>query len=143
MEANNRKKHEKLGMPYGTANGKLRKSLLFHLAVRLDICRCFHCEKYIETVDEFSIEHKIPWLNSNDPVKNFFSLDNIAFSHLKCNVEAGAKMPKLYPTKKVKDKARYDREKNDPERYARKLRLKKEGYHRRKQVEIKVYSISD
>jgi len=38
------------------------------------------------TRENFTIEHKVPWLDSEDPVKMFFDLDNIAFSHHKCNV---------------------------------------------------------
>jgi uncharacterized protein YdaU (DUF1376 family) len=37
----------------------------------------------IETADELSIEHKLPWEGVS--VKLFWSLDNIAFSHLRCN----------------------------------------------------------
>ncbi len=39
----------------------------------------------IESVDEFSIEHKTDWQNSKKPIKNFFDVENIAFSHLSCN----------------------------------------------------------
>ena len=42
-------------------------------------------------VDEFSVEHKIPWLDSDDPIGLFFSLDNIAFSHHSCNSGAGGR----------------------------------------------------
>jgi len=31
---------------------------------------------------------------SNDPVSLFFDLNNIAFSHLKCNIGAGWRQPK-------------------------------------------------
>lgn len=39
--------------------------------------------------ENFSVEHKIPWLDSENPVKLYFDLDNIAFSHLSCNIGAG------------------------------------------------------
>jgi hypothetical protein len=83
---NNRMKDEALGMPHGTAANKLRKMIMFDL---LDTCgknTCFKCGKIIETVDELSIEHKESWLYADDPKEAFFSLDNIAFSHLRCNV---------------------------------------------------------
>ena len=36
-----------------------------------------------------SIEHKIPWLDSDNPKELFFNLEkNIAFSHLSCNISA-------------------------------------------------------
>lgn len=38
--------------------------------------------------NNLSIEHKIPWLNSENPQGLFFDLQNIAFSHLSCNVGA-------------------------------------------------------
>jgi hypothetical protein len=42
----------------------------------------------MESEKELSIEHKIPWLDSEDPKDLFFNLNNIAFSHLTCNVKA-------------------------------------------------------
>jgi hypothetical protein len=32
-----------------------------------------------------SIDHKNPWQAAADPKASFFDLDNIAFSHLRCN----------------------------------------------------------
>ena len=37
--------------------------------------------------DTFSIEHKVAWLDSENPVDLYFDLENISFSHLKCNVK--------------------------------------------------------
>lgn len=48
--------------------------------------------------DTFSIEHKVPWLHSENPLELYFSLDNISFSHYLCNVKAGRKPPKKYFT---------------------------------------------
>jgi hypothetical protein len=36
-----------------------------------------------------SIEHKESWMNSNTPIKKFFDLNNIAFSHKNCNYSQG------------------------------------------------------
>ena len=72
-----------LGMPHGTANGRLRKMILFHLLRKHGENTCFKCSKKIETVDDLSIEHKQPWEGIS--VELFWSLDNIAFSHLRCN----------------------------------------------------------
>lgn len=121
MENNNKKKQDKLGMPYGTANGRLKKNIMFDMAKKLNLHICYHCELPIATVTEFSIEHKEPWLNSDAPAELFFDLGNIAFSHLKCNIEAGVKMPKVYSTKLEKNQAKHSRVKADPDRYRRKL----------------------
>lgn len=88
MDKNNQKKYEQLGMPLGTANAILRKNIMFLLIKELDLDWCYRCEERIESVDHLSIEHKTPWLDSESPKELFFSLDNIAFSHLKCNVGA-------------------------------------------------------
>ena len=84
----NKKKSDQLGMPHGTAANKLRKSIMFALIAETEKDTCFQCGKRIEDVDNLSVEHKIPWLDSNNPVGLFFDLDNIAFSHLSCNASA-------------------------------------------------------
>jgi hypothetical protein len=73
-----------LGMPHGTASSRLRKMILFHLLQRHDENVCFRCSKKIETADDLSIEHKLPWEGIS--VELFWSLDNIAFSHRYCNL---------------------------------------------------------
>ncbi len=85
---NNKKKATQLGMPPGTAANRLKKNLLFRFIQKLGLDKCFQCKEIIETVDEMSIEHKEPWLDSDNPKDKFFDLDNIAFSHLKCNIGA-------------------------------------------------------
>lgn len=91
MSKGNKKKAEQLGMSHGAASNRLRKQIMFALIKfskidDLDIC--FQCGEKIENVDNLSIEHIVPWLDSEDPVELYFDLDNIAFSHLKCNVGA-------------------------------------------------------
>lgn len=54
----NQKKSEQLGMPFGTACGRLRKNVMFHLAKKCNENICYHCDLSIDTVEEFSIEHK-------------------------------------------------------------------------------------
>lgn len=99
MSKSNNKKAEQLGMPLGTASGKLRKSIIFNLLVKTNQNVCFQCNKLIETEKELSIEHKVPYLDSEEPVKLFFDLDNIAFSHLSCN--SAASRPNLKGFKAV------------------------------------------
>lgn len=87
-----KKKSEQLGMSHGSANHRLRKSILFEFVNRLGYADCFQCGEIIETIEEFSIDHKVPWLDSKDPKKLFFDLENIAFSHIKCNCGAARRL---------------------------------------------------
>lgn len=91
----NDKKAEQLGEPIGTATARLKKSLLFSLAQQLNLTMCYHCGNEILDVDDLSIEHKIPWLDSENPAKLFYDLNNIAFSHLTCNVSAARHLDKI------------------------------------------------
>lgn len=80
----NRKAVETLGMPHGTAANRLRKMLLFRQLKKHNENTCIRCEKEIETVDELSVEHIKPWEGISAEL--FWDLDNIAFSHTRCNV---------------------------------------------------------
>jgi hypothetical protein len=82
----NRKKERQLGMAQGTAAHKLRKSLMWHLAVKCRMDVCYRCGHPITSAEDMSIDHKVDWLDSDDPVGRFFDVDNIQFSHKKCNV---------------------------------------------------------
>lgn len=95
MNKNNSVKSQQLGMPHGTANNILKKNILFSLLVKYNENICYHCSEPICFVEELSIEHKIPYLYSDNPKELFFSLDNIAFSHLRCNVGARRSTSKL------------------------------------------------
>jgi hypothetical protein len=79
------KKNKVLGIPHGTAQARLRRNLIFHLARLAGLDICYRCDKLIETQDTISIDHKEDWLNSDNPVEKFFDISNIAFSHKKCN----------------------------------------------------------
>lgn len=74
---------QQLGMSHGAAAGKLRKNILFHLLVRLQENICFKCGLLISSSNELSIEHKQSWEGVSAEL--FWNLDNIAFSHLRCN----------------------------------------------------------
>ena len=82
----NKKKTAFLGMSHGTAQNRLRKMILFKLVREAGLSLCFRCKEQIETIENFSIEHKTPWLGVD--VELFWDLDNIAFSHLSCNCGA-------------------------------------------------------
>lgn len=86
----NQKKNEQLGMNYSTASNRLVKDLLFNFIVKANENICYRCGEPMSR-DTFSIEHKTPWLDSEDPLYLYFSLDNIAYSHLSCNVKAARK----------------------------------------------------
>jgi hypothetical protein len=100
MNARGARKSAFLGMPHGTAANRLRKMVMFSLLEKYGENVCFKCSEKIETAEELSIEHKQPWEGIS--VELFWSLDNIAFSHLKCNrnhrhASGGAKRRKIGP----------------------------------------------
>ena len=79
----NKKKAEFLGMPYGTACGRLRKRIMFSLIQEIGADICYRCGDPIESYEELTIEHKKPWLDVS--VDLFWDINNIAFSHTECN----------------------------------------------------------
>jgi hypothetical protein len=91
MNASNKKKNDQLGMSHGTAVNRLRKNIMFALILRCGLNTCHQCGEKINTPAELSVEHKTPWLDSDDPKGLFFDLNNIAFSHLRCNCAAARK----------------------------------------------------
>lgn len=97
------KKQEQLGMNPSTASGRLTKDLLFSF-VKIHSPNCFRCGEPL-TRETFSIEHKVPWLDSDDPVGLFFDLDNISYSHHSCNVASARKPHAKYKSPEEKRKA--------------------------------------
>jgi hypothetical protein len=61
----------------------LKKAVLYALVVRLNLDNCFRCGEKIETADVLSLDHKLDWLHVD--VNLFWDLNNIAFSHRRCN----------------------------------------------------------
>lgn len=104
------KKHIQLGMNASTASHRLVKDLLFKFVEDAGHV-CHQCGKPM-TRNDFSIEHKTPWLDSEDPQKLFFDLDNIAFSHKWCNIAAARKPHKLdlTPEERKKHNATLERQ---------------------------------
>ena len=92
MIASQKNKRKQLGMDPGTAANRLSRKLLYELGDRLDMQWCYHCAAKIEGIEDMSIEHKVPWLHSEDPVGLYFDMDNIAFSHKSCNYKAASVM---------------------------------------------------
>jgi HNH endonuclease len=98
--SSSKRKTEFLGMPHGTAVGRLRKNVLFHILKKHGENVCERCKGTIEKVEDLSLEHIKPWENVS--VDLFWDLENIAFSHLHCNRphiynSSGAHMRKVGP----------------------------------------------
>lgn len=91
MKPSRSKKDALLGMPLGTASARLRKEIMFEMVCALGRDTCHRCHKKITVAAQLSIDHKDAWMSAAEPVKTFFALDNIAFSHLSCNVAAGTR----------------------------------------------------
>lgn len=83
MSNSNARKDATLGMPHGTAAGRLRKMLLFDCLKRHSENICIRCLRMIESVEELSIEHLLPWEGVSAGL--FWDLKNIAYSHMTCN----------------------------------------------------------
>ena len=82
--ANTAKYAEFLGMLPASAMTKLRKLILFNQLRKHNENICVRCGLVIESPKDLTIEHIKPWLGHS--VDLFWDLDNISFSHAKCNV---------------------------------------------------------
>ena len=87
----NEKKSKQLGMNHSTAQGRLKKRILFMLVQRLKLDTCFQCKNLIVDVDDLSVDHKKPWLDED--TRLFWDMGNIAFSHRDCNSLAARHNP--------------------------------------------------
>ncbi len=96
-------------MNFSTATSRLKKLLLYSFAKKLNQHICFRCGKPINSVDDFTVDHKIAW--QDDKIELFWDLENIAFSHSFCNT--GAKRP-WQGVKNHLDKVRIDYTKQAP-----------------------------
>ena len=94
MSRTNERKDATLGMSHGTASNRLRKNILFNLLCKLNENVCFKCTQKINNVDELSIEHKLPWEGISAEL--FWDLNNIAFSHVRCNRPHRLHGPKIF-----------------------------------------------
>lgn len=78
------KKKEQLGINPSTASHRLVKDVLWKLIKQTNQDKCCKCGELMSR-ETYSIEHLIPWLDSENPIELYFDLDNISFSHLSCN----------------------------------------------------------
>lgn len=74
---------DQLGMSPSKARSRLVEVILFDFAKQLRLDNCFQCGQKIEKLEEFTMEHKNPWLHKNPEL--FWDIENIAFSHHLCN----------------------------------------------------------
>lgn len=119
-----------LGMGKGAAYHKMVRAILFHLAGQLGRTVCFRCSTPILTIKEFSIEHKLEWENSPDALALFFDMENIAFSHARCNSAAAKRVKKHFDSKSI-NRSQYERLRARPEAYAKKQASRKALRHQR------------
>ena len=85
----------RLGLNLSTATQRLRKLVLFDLLQRFGEDKCCRCKQQIDRVDDLSIDHKKSWRAARDPRAMFFSLENIGFSHLHCNLSEHGKPARI------------------------------------------------
>lgn len=83
----NRQKEAVLGMPFGTACGRLRRIMMFELLRRHRENMCFRCGGSIDGADDLTLEHKQSWQTNGAAL--FWDVNNIAFSHARCNIRDG------------------------------------------------------
>lgn len=96
---NKRQKAELLGMPMGTAEKHLRKSIIHELAHQLGKDRCCRCGLEIENPDDLAIIHVQDWEGNPDL---YWALTNIAFSHVNCEAaHAGSRQKETTQMRKI------------------------------------------
>lgn len=78
-----RRQAKQLGMPISTARAILCKEIMFQLARKCGMDKCFECGASIEHKDQLSIEHMEPWEGRKTSL--YWEFENIAFSHSDCN----------------------------------------------------------
>lgn len=86
-----------LGMPFNTAERKLRKMVIYELAQQLQKNVCARCGTKIESSDDLALIHLRDW---QDNPSGFWDLTNVAFSHVRC--EATRHDQRQEETKKMK-----------------------------------------
>ncbi len=94
------KRDQLLGMSITAARNRLMRMILFELAKECGRSKCYRCNQEIEDIAEFSIEHKVSWMDSPYPRSAFFNLNNVSFSHFRCNSEESHQRAKKYPSER-------------------------------------------
>jgi len=73
-------------MPYGTAEKRLRKAMIYELARQCGKHICRWCETEIPSPDDLAVVHLQDWSGDADL---FWDLNNVAFSHVSCAAARG------------------------------------------------------
>jgi DNA-binding Lrp family transcriptional regulator len=84
----NIRKSKQLGINYSTACNRLRKLVLFSILKKYDLNICYRCNNEILSAKDLTFDHKVDWLNNSTDL--FWDIDNVAFSHRKCNIPANS-----------------------------------------------------
>ena len=99
-----------LGMNPSTAQHRLVKDLLWNFIETTGKNQCCKCNKPMSR-DTFSIEHVIPWMDSENPLELFFDIKNIGYSPLSCNAADSRGNKKYHTAEALSDaKKRWCRE---------------------------------
>lgn len=114
MKNSIKEKSSQLGINFSTASNRLRRNVMFHLLCKTGENTCHRCGKKIEIVDDLSIDHKQDWMYAKNAKELFYDIDNIAYSHKRCNTIAGLDkrtpfrgVTRLHNNKKKQYQARY------------------------------------
>jgi hypothetical protein len=82
--------HDLLGMEFGKANHQLCRKIMYGWCCQLGLNKCYKgCpKKIIDRIEDWTVEHKNPWnkgKTKEEKNRLFYSLENIAYSHKRCN----------------------------------------------------------
>ena len=102
-----RNKSEVLGMPISKASHRLNRDLIYSMGVKLGLMDCYRCGCPISR-EEFTVEHKIAWMDSDNPQATFFDLENVAFSHQRCNAGVTSHPSRLTDSERRENKKRQE-----------------------------------
>jgi hypothetical protein len=80
-----RKESIQLGMHYSTAQSRLKKIIIFEMCKKLGLTKCYRCGNEIINAEHLSFDHKKPWLDEENAKELFWDINNVSFSHKKCN----------------------------------------------------------
>lgn len=97
-------------MNISTACHRLNRLIIFSLIRKCGLDNCFRCNQKITNVNDMTVDHKINWLSSEDPIETFFDTENVLFSHKSCNSAYTSK--RKYKNKEEAWQAILDRRKN-------------------------------
>ncbi|KKM26627.1 hypothetical protein LCGC14_1582910 [marine sediment metagenome] len=84
MNRNQNYFYQSTGVHLSTARQRLIKKILFNLAQEAGRDECFVCGDLL-SLEDFTLEHKKPWLYEDNTLELYMNVDNIGFSHHACN----------------------------------------------------------